>query len=213
MNPAAALSVSDRFMMALEGLYGAVAGRIRGGVMTAAMIVMVCQRVRRVEQRVERLLARFRGGWRPVVGVRRGRGAGGRDAGMASVRVSLAAARLPRGFGWLLPLVPCQAANYASQLRLVLAEPEMVALLAAVPQAGRVLRPLCRMLAIAPEVLRPGGAAADSPCMAGSGAVVPDEDGVERSGGFPAGASSVGRECAVLRGGVSAQGPPLIVAL
>jgi len=56
---------------------------------------------------------------------------------------------LPRGFGWLLPLVPQEAAGFASQLRVVLAEAEMVALLQASPQARRELRPLCRMLGIA----------------------------------------------------------------
>ena len=60
---------------------------------------------------------------------------------------------LPLRFGWLLQLVPYEAANFASQLRAVLAEPEMVALLAASPQAERALRPLCRMLRIEAAVL------------------------------------------------------------
>jgi hypothetical protein len=38
----------------------------------------------------------------------------------------------------------------------VLETPEMVELLKAAPQAARVLRPLCRMLAIEPSILRPG---------------------------------------------------------
>ncbi|MBV8095775.1 MAG: hypothetical protein JOY71_02935 [Acetobacteraceae bacterium] len=56
-------------------------------------------------------------------------------------------ARLPSGFGWLIRLVP-GAAIYGSQLQHLLADPEMAALLADLPQAGRILRPLCRMLAI-----------------------------------------------------------------
>ncbi len=57
--------------------------------------------------------------------------------------------RLPHKFAWLVRLVP-EAASYGSQLRHLLTEPEMAALLAASPQARRLLRPLCRMLAVAP---------------------------------------------------------------
>jgi len=63
---------------------------------------------------------------------------------------------LPRRFGWLLPLVPCEAANRASQLRHLLGEPEMQALLGASPQARRVLAPLCRMLGIEAALLTGG---------------------------------------------------------
>jgi hypothetical protein len=45
------------------------------------------------------------------------------------------------------------AAGYASQLRFLLDDPEMKAFLAAVPQARRVLAPVCRMLALEPAVL------------------------------------------------------------
>ena len=58
-------------------------------------------------------------------------------------------------FGWLVRAVGYEAAGFGSQLRAVLETPEMVALLAACPEAGRVLRPLCRALAIETEVLRP----------------------------------------------------------
>ena len=69
---------------------------------------------------------------------------------------------LPRRFGWLVVAGKHEAACYGSQLQTVLNEPEMVALLAASPQARRVLRPLCRALAIAlpwtmtpPRTLKP----------------------------------------------------------
>ncbi|MBV8093313.1 MAG: hypothetical protein JO110_08760, partial [Acetobacteraceae bacterium] len=58
--------------------------------------------------------------------------------------------RLPRKLGWLIPLVPGTAA-YAGQVQHLLADPEMAALLAGSPQAGHILRPLCRMLGIQPE--------------------------------------------------------------
>ncbi len=56
---------------------------------------------------------------------------------------------MPCGFGWLLRVTP-EAASCASQLQHLLADPEMAALLAADPSMGRVLRPLCRMLAVEP---------------------------------------------------------------
>ncbi len=141
------LSVADRFALALEGLRRLVASRIAGGMMAAAMIVLVWQRLQRIEGRIGRMLARFRAGRLVVRGEVAGR--------VAGVRTGGGSAGLPRGFAWLVQLIPHQAANFAGQIGAVLAEPEMVALLAAAPQARRVLAPLCRMLGIAPEVLRP----------------------------------------------------------
>jgi hypothetical protein len=88
--------------------------------------------------RIERLLARFRAGrlWRSVkVGPR---GSGCRKS----------SARLPRRFGWLVTMAGSEAACYGLQLQIVLNAPEMAELLAASPQAGRILRPLCRALAL-----------------------------------------------------------------
>jgi len=62
--------------------------------------------------------------------------------------------RLPYKFAWLVRLVP-EAACYGGQLRHLLSEPEMAALLAASPQARRLLRPLCRMLAVDPPHAAP----------------------------------------------------------
>ena len=55
-----------------------------------------------------------------------------------------------------------EAAGYGSQLAALLAEPELQALLLAAPAAGRILRPLCRMLGVEPVgALAP--VAADAP--------------------------------------------------
>ena len=54
---------------------------------------------------------------------------------------------LPRRFGWLIPLVP-GAAISASQLRYLLSQPDITALLDATPQLQKLLRPLCWMLGI-----------------------------------------------------------------
>ena len=151
MLPSVFLSAADRFALTLDGLCRAVAARVSAGVMSAMMILLVWRRVRRIEGQIQRLLVRFRLG-RSLVqpAVCRRVGAGGRVG---------RAAGLPMRFGWLLPLVPHEAACFAGQVRTLLAEDEMVALLAAAPQARRVLAPLCRMLGIEAEVLSPEGRA------------------------------------------------------
>ena len=139
----------DRFVLSLDGLCRAVAGRIAGRAMSAVMIVLVWQRVRRVQREILGLLARFRTG--------RLRARTGRRAGGTLRAVRRKAIALPRRFGWLLPMVPHEAACFAGQVRSVLAEDEMVALLAASAQARRVLAPVCRMLGIEAGVLGPVG--------------------------------------------------------
>ena len=72
----------------------------------------------------------------------------------------------PYRFGWLLPLMgPFRHDGVArgSQLQAILERPEVVALLIASPQAARILRPLCRMLAVDTSVLRPGRVARVKP--------------------------------------------------
>ena len=91
--------------------------------------------------RIERMLVRFRAGrlWRVtqrVVVQRRCRRVAGRGPAH------------PRRFGWLVIAGGHQAAGFGLQLQTVLNTPEMVAMLAASPQARRVLRPLCRALAV-----------------------------------------------------------------
>ena len=65
--------------------------------------------------------------------------------------------RLPGRKAWLVRALGWEAAGYGSQLAALLAEPEMVALLDAVPAVGRVLRPLGRMLGVqvGPVVVKP----------------------------------------------------------
>jgi hypothetical protein len=56
---------------------------------------------------------------------------------------------LPRRHGWLARLVP-QAETFGTQLRYLLTDPDLATFLAEVPQAGRMLLPLCRMLGVTP---------------------------------------------------------------
>ena len=58
--------------------------------------------------------------------------------------------RLPARFAWVIEMIPYHAAGIGSQLRVLLSEPAMKALIEADPRAGRILRPVCRMLGIEP---------------------------------------------------------------
>ena len=125
------------------------------GWFSVALGLLLYRRLGQICGRMERMAARFAAGtlWRRAPGLERvPRVAveGKAVRGTAGERI------WPRGFGWLVKAAGWQAAGYGSQLRAVLETPEMVALLAAAPQAARVLRPLCRMLAIETAVLQPG---------------------------------------------------------
>ncbi len=131
------------------GLRGAVAAWGGMGWLGVALVLLVHRRLGEILVRMERMAARFQAGTLRTGGSRPAAGAGvvSRQAGEWV---------WPRSFGWLVKAASWQAAGFGSQLRAVLETPEMVALLVAAPQAVRVLRPLCRMLAIETSVLRPG---------------------------------------------------------
>ncbi len=135
---------SDRFALTTSALCRAVAACLGRGLMDVAMIVSVWTRVRRAEWAFLALLERirlgqFRGGWTRV-------GVPGSEG--ARVVAAVTKGRLPLRFGWLMRFMPYEAAGYGSQLRTVLAEPEMEALLRDVAQARRILGPVCRMLGV-----------------------------------------------------------------
>jgi len=101
--------------------------------------VLLHGRIGKVVGQIERMLTRFRAGkLRQVM----------QQQVSSSRQRRRAWGVLPRKFGWLILAGKHQAAGYGSQLQAVLNEPEMVALLAASAQARRVLRPLCRALAV-----------------------------------------------------------------
>jgi hypothetical protein len=137
-------------MHALREIIGNHAGRHPASV---AVITLLWPYLNRVAKRFEALVRRV-------------------EAGGALVRTGAAslAPRLPRfgpprlrrpglptGFAWLIRLVPYHAACIGGQVRHLLVKPEMAALFLAAPQVGRIFRPLCRMLAIAPGPDLPPG--------------------------------------------------------
>lgn len=147
----------------MDGLCRAVAAHSFRGMLAGPLILLIWCRLRRIEAELQRVAARWRAGFveRRILNRKNGMRVGGR----------VGRAVLPLRFGWLLALVPCDAACFAGQIRTVLGEPEMVALLAASPRARRVLAPLCRMLGVEAGVLTPG-AVVPVPVVSGAGAVV-----------------------------------------
>eukprot|EP01037_Dinobryon_pediforme_P001806 gene1806-1836_t len=169
-----------------SGVCRAVAACIGGSghpqILPADMIVLVWQRVKTAETRLLALMERVRLGRQRGGVVRAARAVVERAEGEPAGR---AVVILPRRFGWLVAMVGPTAAVRGSQLAHLLDDPEMVALVRDVPQARRLLAPLCRMLgvekcgvlALRPPVVRAarvrrvraGGEAAAVPAMARPG--------------------------------------------
>ena len=129
---------------ALRSLNPAHAERVRA---RTAMLVLVWGRIGRMANRFEKLFARWRANTLPNRTLPRPRPA--RASEPATPRKNPG---WPTGRAWLVHVVGYEAAGRASQLQHLLAHPDMAAFLHAAPQAGRILRPLCHMLGIAPPL-------------------------------------------------------------
>jgi hypothetical protein len=130
---------ADRLARIVEALCRAVAARGGRG-LAGPLIILVWGRLRRLAARFTALAARVRAGRvAPRPDPRTGRRRSRRDP----------AKLLPERFAWLVRVAPGAAAG-AAQLQHLLLDPDMAALIAAAPQAGRILRPLCRMLGVIP---------------------------------------------------------------
>ena len=147
-------SIADDMRFILGGLREAVAAWGERGLMTRVLLFLAYGRLGKVARQFERLVARYEAGrlWRRAPGA------------VPAVRAApavVAAEPVPVGgvsqrqFGWLVTIMGWRANGYRSQLEFILQQPPMMALLRASPQAGRLLGPVCRMLLIAPELLRP----------------------------------------------------------
>ena len=119
----------------LQAAIAVVAARDRA---LTVLLVAVWARIGRMRTRLERLVALWRAGMLPKP--RRSR------AGETRVGVRKPS-DLPTVPGWLVEAVR-EAGSFGSQLDHLLSQAECVEFLAAVPQAGRILRPLCRMLGV-----------------------------------------------------------------
>ena len=118
----------------LRAAIAVVAARDRA---LTALLVLVWGRLSRMAVRLERLMARWQAGTLP----------GPRKARAARGHTPRERARFPNAPAWLIAHV-LEARQFAAQVRYRLADPELAAFVAAVPQAGRILRPLLHMLGI-----------------------------------------------------------------
>ncbi|MCC6719713.1 MAG: hypothetical protein IT555_17665 [Acetobacteraceae bacterium] len=109
----------------------------------APLLNHACDYLSRAMQRFQRLFARWRAGT-PI------RARTARPRHPAAPRTT---PRFPTANAWLTARVGYTAAGHGSQLQYLLATPEAADFIREVPQAGRLLRPLCHMLGIAPAPL------------------------------------------------------------
>ena len=150
-HPAPPLAASDPITAwvrtILRGLLG-VFGNWRA--LEAAHAVVFYKRVSALHLRLERLLARFLAGKLEPAVPRVASPAPSETRPSEPVPSAPRQAYLlmPRKFGWLLAAGEHHAGYFTSQIHALLATPEMTALLEAAPQAKRMLRPLCRALAV-----------------------------------------------------------------
>ncbi|MBV8521683.1 MAG: hypothetical protein JOY71_06070 [Acetobacteraceae bacterium] len=161
--------LSNRLALIIAGLRGILAAHMAKDRSAVAVLFLAWARLGRLSSRFQALLAAIRAGRLPPTPSARRQA--GDDLELPRPE-GLPAPRLPGRFGWLIRLVP-GAAVYGTQVQYLLADPEMSALLADVPQAGRILRPLCRMLGIRlgpePVAKRRGRRASASDTAASSG--------------------------------------------
>jgi len=148
MNSSALPSPYLSLSAVLRALRGEVGGWTVRRLLSEVLALLLYRRIGEVCGKIERLAARFQARrlWQHVPQTR----AGVRKAAKTGARI------WPGRFAWLVRVAGYQAAGYGCQLRHILEQPEMVALLQATPQAARILRPVCRMLAIETALLRPG---------------------------------------------------------
>ena len=137
--PSLSQSAPDTLAAKVRVILRAVQGVLGAWAVEPVLALLLHRRISTTIGKIERMLVRFRAGtlWR----------VGQRQAAPRQAR-SMPKLRLPRRFAWLVQMAGHQAACFGVQLQTVLNTPEMVEFLAASPQAMRILRPMCRALAI-----------------------------------------------------------------
>ena len=142
--PAPGPSLSQRLTLVVQALRAAIAAHAARDRATVAVAWLVWPYLNRLAARFTALAAR----------VQAGKVAGAVAVARATSRPRAAPETrhprppgLPQGFAWLARLTP-SILPLRSQVCHLLGDPELAALLVAAPQAGRILRPLCRMLGI-----------------------------------------------------------------
>ena len=138
--PAPAPSLSQRLTLVVQALRAAIAAHAARDRATVAVAWLVWPYLNRLAARFAALALRVQAG-KPAVAPRATRPRAAPETPRSR------SPGLPRGFAWLARFAP-GILPLRGQVCHLLGDPELAALLAAAPQAGRILRPLCRMLGI-----------------------------------------------------------------
>jgi len=132
-------TLATRFVLILRDLRAVVAAHMAGDPARVPLFTFLWTRLGRMSRRFETLFTQWQAGTLPSPCPSR--------AGQTR-RPRAPSPRLPRGSTWVVAAIGYQAAGQAGALQYLLNDPQMPDFLAAVPQAGRLLRPLCHMLGI-----------------------------------------------------------------
>ena len=141
--PDSAPALALRLGLVLAGVVALVARRFLRMPRLMGFTILLCARLGRAARRFERAMTRP---------------ARARPARAQAQRAGSDRARaivLPQGQGWLVRALGYEAAGLGSQMSALLAEPEMQAVIARLPAAGRILRPICRMLGVPAALAAP----------------------------------------------------------
>jgi hypothetical protein len=130
-------TLATRFALILAGLRAAIAPVAARDRARTSLLVLLWGRLGRMATRFERLFARWREGTLPRP----------RPSRAGQPATWQPHPHFPANPAWLVAMVR-EATPMASQLQHLLAHPDITEFLAAAPQAGRILRPLCHMLGL-----------------------------------------------------------------
>jgi hypothetical protein len=147
VNDTARLSPPDRFTDLIEALMNDVAAEVVWGWTSILLIKLLWRRFRHMKARFASIMARFHAGTLPKAGSPPTPCSSPRRATTPRPAAAVPPLVLPRRKGWVLETINgTMIPGY--ELEKMVEDPELEALVADAPQLGRVLRPLCRMLAV-----------------------------------------------------------------
>ena len=138
--PDTAPEMARRFAMIMAGLGALVARRFLRIPHLTGFTVLLYSYLSRAVRRLHRVLTK------PAKA--RAKRARGDRVNVARVRT----VALPSGRGWIVRELGWEAAAYLGYLEALLSEVQAQAALAGAPGAGRILRPICRMLGVSAAV-------------------------------------------------------------
>ena len=171
MTFTATTPLGQAFALVVNGICAIVARHAHAVAALAVVLSQVYWRIARRIGRLDRLVQRWHAGTLPAPRIRAARAP--RPVEIRPAETRPAAPRPPESHAMLLRLAQ-PTAQFRSHLETFLERPDTRALVRAAPQAGRILRPLCRILAIAlPEYLRLPPRARPDPPPAAAAATKP----------------------------------------